>query len=48
MGFQIAVKIRDPRKVKDLKALAQQLANVLESITRTRTIVNVKDFSRGR
>ena len=47
MSFQIVVKIRDPKKAKNLKALAQQMANVLESFTGKRTIVNVRDFSRG-
>lgn len=47
MSFNITVKIRDPKKVKNMKVLAQQLANVLESFTKKRTIVQVKEFSRG-
>lgn len=48
MSFQITIKIRDPKKVKNPRALAQQLANALEAYTGKRTIVNVKEFSRGR
>lgn len=48
MPFQITIKLRDTRKVKDKRALAQQIANIVESFTGRRTVVNVKDFSRGR
>ena len=47
MSFQITIKIRDPNKVKDLRALAQQLASQLESFTGKRTLVEVKEFSGG-
>ncbi len=47
MAFQITIKIRNPDKIKDLRAIAQQLANQLENFTGKRTLVEIKEFTRG-
>jgi len=47
MSFQVTIKIRDPNKVQNLRALAQQLANQLESFTGKRTLIEVKEFTGG-
>jgi hypothetical protein len=43
MAFQIMIRIQDPKKVKDKRVLAQQLANIVESFTGKRTIINVRE-----
>ena len=47
MAFQVTIKIKDASKIKNLRALAQQLANQLESFTGKRTLVEVKEFTGG-
>jgi hypothetical protein len=41
--FQITVKVKDAKKI-NAKALAQQLANAVESLTGRRAIVNVRQL----
>jgi hypothetical protein len=45
MAFQIIVKIQNNKKAKNLQALAQQIASVVETFTGKRTIIQVKEFS---
>lgn len=47
MGLQITVKVKDPKKIKNIRNLAQELAQIVESITKTRTTINVKLMSYG-
>lgn len=46
MAFQIVIKLKNPKKVNK-NSLAHQLANMIESFTGKRTIVNVKEFAGG-
>lgn len=45
MPFQIVIKVTKDKKKVNKEALANQIANVIESFTGKRTIVNVKEFS---
>lgn len=45
MPFQIMVKVQNPKRVKNLQALAQQIANIIEAFTGKRTIIQTKEFS---
>ena len=43
MAFQIIIRLKGPKKSKNLRALAQQLANIIEGFTGKRTIINVRE-----
>lgn len=45
MAFQVVVKIQNTKRTKNLQALAQQIASVIESLTGKRTIIQIKEFS---
>ncbi len=48
MAFQVVVKVRDSKKVRNLRALSQQIASLLEQFTGKRTVITVKDFSNAK
>jgi hypothetical protein len=48
MAFQVVVKVRDSKKVRNLRALSQQIASLLEQFTGKRTVLTIKDFGKPK